>query len=154
MRIRKYPPEIKGNTISNLILVDSYDYDKKRKEWYEDKNCYGYTDPFNSRDIFLNVNRDDTRSNTIHKDYVNIIIHEVTHNILTKFIGEQASRELDNLFYKRVYRRKLKRLLFGIHEPTLREQKIVKNRKKYRGKRVYKNLDSDFWLKVFQNETK
>ena len=148
MRIRKYPPEIKGNTVSNLILVDNYDYDKEKKEWCKDRDYFGYTEPFNSRDVFLNVNVKNGWSNKTHQVSINVIIHEVTHNVLTKYIGEKASRELDNLFYKKVYRKKLKKLLFGIIEFTLKEQK-----KKFRTKKgkKYIKLDDDFWLKRFSH---
>ncbi len=146
MSFQKYPPDVKGNTISNLILVDSYEFDKKRKGWYEEMDCFGFTLPFNSRDIFLCIQGDHGTDNECHKAVIKTIIHESAHNILTKHIGDITSMQLDNLFYKKVLRKKLKKNLFDIIEPTAKKQKTLKNKKTYKGRKNIKSLDVDFWL--------
>ena len=128
-----YPPIIKGNTISNLILVDAYDYEKSGLKGSE----FGFALEHNTRDVFLNVNSITWTDKECFKQSISTIVHEVTHNVLAKHIGEISSVQLDNLFDIKKYEDELKWKLFKL-KPS---KKIQKNSKK----KVYP-LKDDFWL--------
>lgn len=140
MSFAKYPTRIRGNTISNLILVDNQEVLYGERNLSLDKNTMGFTLPFNSRDVYLNVNAKERGIDQTYRLFIKTIIHEVTHNILVKHIGERASNELDNLFYNERLCGKIKKNLFNIKESNRHSKKYRRNNPKKM------KLDDDFWL--------
>ena len=140
MGFQTEPPTIKGNTISNLILVDNQSTLYGEKNYSPDKDVIGFRNHLNTRDIFLNVNAKLKGDNRTYGQCNEVIIHETTHNILAKHFDQKTCEELDNLFYNDRLVEKIKKDLFGIG-------KSGKVPKKYRRKNYKKRkLDTDFWL--------
>ncbi len=126
MKLAKYPPEIKGHTVSNLILVEVFEIEKNRA-YVKGSGYDGFTMIHNSKDVFLNVNA--IPKNASVKRLTKLIIHETFHNVLTKYVDETSSSQLDNLFDQTKYVKKMLKL-FGL-KPS---------------KKNPIRVDTDFWL--------
>lgn len=126
MKLAKFPPEIKGHIVSNLILVDTFEIGKNRA-YVKGSGYDGFTMIHNSRDVFLNVNA--IPNNASVKRLTNLIIHETFHNVLTKYVDETSSSQIDNLFDKKKYVKKMLKL-FGLKS---NKKKPIR-------------VDTDFWL--------
>jgi hypothetical protein len=135
LKLAKYPPVISGHTVSNLILVSPFGIGDNL-DLQKIKEFQGFTITHNSRDVFLNVNA--IRKNASVENITKVLIHETFHNVLTKYVSETASGQLDNLVDKKKYADKIKLKLFGVRRLSKLSIKKRKGRK-YR-------LDRDFWL--------
>ncbi len=81
---------IKSNTI-NLKLLNLTHYGKPVSD------IAGCMWSKNQRDIFLNVNYQHDRGVSLHTFYCKVIIHETIHQVISRCISVQSSKDFDNL---------------------------------------------------------
>jgi hypothetical protein len=82
---------IQSDSISNVKLLNLTHYGKPVLD------VAGCVWSKNKRDVFLNVNYQHERGVSLHNFYSKIIIHETIHNLLSKYVGVQTSKDFDNL---------------------------------------------------------
>ena len=87
----KSQPPIQSDMISNVKLLNLTHYGKPVLD------VAGCVWSKNHRDVFLNVNYRHDKGVSLHNFYCKVIIHETQHNLISKHIGVQTSREFDNL---------------------------------------------------------